>query len=250
MSNRLIWLLIILAFILLWLGYYFWVEKPYQEKQEIIKKTIKSTEGFSPLQKKITLTKIEAKKSESLLALNKEEIKELQNKEILKIKQNISKILKINNLEKINIQKISWDENVFLVKFDKKNYIFNKKRLNLKNLNLNIPILYAKKINSSIYFITQKWTFISKNNKIEFFSMFSDFVFQKWNYIWIIKNNDTYIKNNFNLEENEWNLIFLYNPKKSIKKILYRPNFEIKKILLENNNIILESENNEFVLDY
>jgi len=80
--------------------------------------------------------------------------------------------------------------------------------------------------------------------------MFSDFVFQEWNYIWIIKNTDDYIKNNFNLEKNDWNLIFLYNPKKSIKKVLYRPDFEIKKILLQNNKVIIESENNKFLLDY
>ena len=249
MSNRLMWLLIILVFILLWLGYYFWVEKPYQEKQEIIEKELKNS-NKKEIYKKITLTKIEEKESKSLLALNKEEKLKLQNSEILKIKQNIWNILKINNIDEIKIQKISWDENLFIVNYDKKNYIFDKKRLNLKNLNLNIPIIYAKKINYKIYLITTKWTFILNNNNLEYFSMFSDFVFQKWNYIWIIKNNDFYIKNNFNLEKNEWNLIFLYNPKKSIKKVLYRPNFEIKKILLQNNKVIVESENNKFLLDY
>ena len=249
MSNRLIWLLIILVFILLWLGYYFWVEKPYQEKQEIIKNEIEVL-NKKEIYKKVTLTKIEEKESESLLALNKEEKIELKNKEILKIKQNIWNILKINNIDEIKIQKISWDKNLFLINFDKKNYIFNKKRLNLKNTYLNIPIIYAKKINYKTYLITTKWTFILNNNNLEYFSMFSDFVFQEWNYIWIIKNTDDYIKNNFNLEKNDWNLIFLYNPKKSIKKVLYRPDFEIKKILLKNNKVIIESENNEFVLDY
>ena len=234
---------------LLWLGYYFWVEKPYQEKQEIIKNELQNS-NKKEIYKKITLTKIKEKESKGLLALNKEEKIELKNKEILKIKQNIWNILKINNLEKIKIQKISWDKNLFLINFDKKNYIFNKKRLNLKNTYLNIPIIYAKKINYKIYLITTKWTFILNNNNLEYFSMFSDFVFQEWNYIWIIKNTDDYIKNNFNLEKNDWNLIFLYNPKKSIKKVLYRPDFEIKKILLQNNKVIIESENNEFVLDY
>ena len=243
------WLLIILVFILLWLGYYFWVEKPYQEKQEIIKKELQNSDK-KEIYKKTTLTKIKEKESKSLLALTKEEKLKLQNSEILKIKQNIWNILQINNLEKIKVQKISWDEDLFIINYDKKNYIFDKKRLNLKNLNLNIPIIYAKKINYKIYLITTKWTFILNNNNLEYFSMFSDFVFQKWNYIWIIKNNDFYIKNNFNLEKNEWNLIFLYNPKKSIKKVLYRPNFEIKKILLQNNKVIVESENNKFLLDY
>jgi len=64
------------------------VEKPYQEKQEIIKNEIEVL-NKKEIYKKVTLTKIEEKESESLLALNKEEKIELKNKEILRIKQNI-----------------------------------------------------------------------------------------------------------------------------------------------------------------
>ncbi len=249
MTNRLIWLIIILIFILLWIWYYFLIEKE-EIKNKIISKN--NIEVKKETIKKTTLIKVEKKQdNNSLFALSDETKQELINKKNLKIKQNIWNILKINNLDKINIQKIIWDENLFLVNFDKINYIYNKKRLNLEKINLNIPIIYAKKINSIIHFITEKWTFLYKNDKIEYFPIFSDFIIKNWNYIWIIKNSDKSIKKNFNFQNISWDLIILYNPKKAIKQILYKPNFEIKKILLENNNIIIESNNWEkYILDY
>jgi capsular polysaccharide biosynthesis protein len=89
------------------------------------------------------------------------------------------------------------------------------------------------------------------NKKMEYFSMFSDFIINNWSYIWIIKNSHISKKTNFNFEEFQWDLIVLYNSKKAIKKVLYKPNFEIKKILLENNNIVIESESGEkYLLEY
>jgi len=64
------------------------VEKPYQEKQEIIKNEIEVL-NKKEIYKKITLTKIKEKESKGLLALTKKEKLKLENKEILKIKQNI-----------------------------------------------------------------------------------------------------------------------------------------------------------------
>jgi hypothetical protein len=64
------------------------VEKPYQEKQKIIENKIKIS-NKKELYKKVTLNKIEKIKSNSLLALNKEEEIKLENKKTLKLKQKI-----------------------------------------------------------------------------------------------------------------------------------------------------------------
>ena len=266
MTNRLIWLIIILIFLLLGIWYYFWVEKSFNKKQKNLENNKTSINNSNSLQKKITLNKIKKKKTtESLLSLSNEEKKELENKKILKIKQNIKKILKLNSIENIKISHFDWDKKLYLIEISKiflnnnkkiinkleNNYIYDIKTRNLVKLDLNIKINYTKKINNITYFITEKWTFISQNNKIEYFPLFSDFVINKWNYIWIIKNSDKIRKNNFNFKNIYWDLIVLYNPKKAIKKILYKPDFGIKKILLENNNIVIESNNDEkYILEY
>ena len=88
MSNRLIWLLIILAFILLWLGYYFWVEKnPINiKKQESIKV------NNNIISKKVSLIKIEQTKNrKSLLSLTEEEAKNIELKKIIKLKKEFKK---------------------------------------------------------------------------------------------------------------------------------------------------------------
>ena len=161
----------------------------------------------------------------------------------------------LSNTNNVKIQKIGWNNNLFLIKILKKdsikNYIYNAKIFNLEKLELNIKINYIKYIKNNLYIITEKWLFIRKNNKLEYFSIFTDFIIKDWDYIWIIKDSDKTIKNNFNFWNINWDLIILYNPKKAIKKILYKPNFEIKKILLENNNIIIVSEDGgRFLLNF
>ena len=251
MSNRLIWLLIILAFILLWLWYYFWVEKnPINiKKEENIKNQTKK------IIKKVSLKKIEqTKNKESLLSLTEEEAKNIDIKNNNKILEQSRKILKLNSVKNLKIQKIDWKQNLFLITLSEKkifNFIYNNRLLKLENLKLNIKINYIKYLNNNLYIITEKWLFIRKNKKLEYFPTFSDFIINNWEYIWIIKSSDENIKNNFNYSDLYWDLVILYNPKKSIKRVLYKPNFEIKKILLENKQVIIvNNEDEKFLLDY
>lgn len=258
MTNRLIWLLIILFFILLWLFYYYWVENSdkFIDKNSPIIPFNKGDKNNVKIKKSTLIPLKEKKDKNSVLSLSKEEQKDLENKIILKIQKKVSNILKNNNLKKNKILRILWNENLFLVKLlDKKsnniNYIYNNKKSNLEKIDLNIDIKYAKINNSKINLITKKWTFILKNNKLTYFPTFWDFIINNWEYIWIIKSEDKFIKNNFNYSEENWDLIVLYNPKKSIKRILYKPNFEIKNIYLEKNKIIVTDFNEKkYLLDY
>lgn len=258
MTNRLIWLLIILFFIVLWLFYYYWVEKNdniINKNSHIIPFNKKNKNNVKIKKSTLTLLK-EKEEKNSILSISKEEQKEIKNRIILKIQKKISNILKINNLDKINISKILWNQNLFLVRIlDKKskdiNYIYNNKKFNLEKIDLNINIIYAKINNSKINLITKKGTFILENNKLTYFPIFSDFIRNNWDYIWIIKSEDKEIKNNFNYSEQNWDLIILYNPKKSIKRILYKPDFRIKNIYLENKKIIItDSNEKKYLLDY
>ena len=251
MSNRLIWLLIILTFILLWLWYYFWVEK----NSINIKKEQNKIEKTKSIIKKASLTKIEqTKNKKSLLSLTEEETKNIEIRNNNKILEQSRIILRLNNIKNLEIQKIDWIQNLFLISLSGKNiknFIYNNRLLKLEDLKLNIKINYIKYLNNNLYIITENWLFIRKNKKLDYFPTFSDLVIKNWNYIWIIKNSDKSIKNNFNYSDLYWDLIILYNPKKSIKRILYKPNFEIKKILLENKQVIIINNNDEkFLLNY
>ncbi|MDQ7009398.1 MAG: hypothetical protein Q9M94_03855 [Candidatus Gracilibacteria bacterium] len=256
MSNRLIGLLIILFFIILGLFYYYGVENNKNNNINIKTKNIENIKKINIKKATLVLIKKEQKSNNSILSLTEEEKAELKNKNILKIKNKVSKILKINNLKYIQVSEIIGDENLFLINLIKNNsnisnYIYNNKISNLEKNNLNIEILYAKKINSKIHFITEKGTFILKNKKVEYFPTFSDFIINNYNYIGIIKSKDKSRKTNFNYSQYSGDLIVLYNPKKSIKRILYKPNFEIKNIYLENEKIIIiDEEEKKYLLEY
>lgn len=244
-NNRLLASLIVSIFLLFGTIYYYKIDKNPKynntKKQNNFSKVLNKNQKF----KKAKL--VETQNKNIIFDNNKQEI---EKNIIKKLNIKISKILKNKNLK---ITKINWTENLFLIESENKNYIFDNKISNLKKIDLNLKINYAKKINYKIFFITEKWPFIlDKNQNFSFFASFDDFVIDKnQNYIWIIKNNEIQKKKNFGFENTSWNLIILFSPQKSIKKLLYKANFEIKKILLENNQVILEDSLwKKYLLDY
>lgn len=267
MSNRLIWLLIILTFIFwgIWFIFYYW-KNISDEKIKIEKEKIKKVEEIKK-QNKVTLKEIKniSEKNnnqenikKSLFDENIENSKILKKRIDIKFQEYIEKILKIQKLNNFKIINIIWEKNNILISFSKDNsknkknlYFYNKKNKNIKKIDFSIPIIYAKNINNKLYFVTEKWIFSYINNEINFFSNFNDFVILNWEYIWIIKNSDISKKNNFNLWEKSWDLIILKNPKLNKKRLLYSTQFEIKKILLENKKvIIIDEKNKKYLLEF
>jgi hypothetical protein len=251
MSNRLIWLIIILSFTIV-IGVYFYLFQEWSKNKktnEIIQENVEEKILENKL-KKVELVELkEIKEIEIKKSIISEDIID-KNITILK---KISKYLNEKDLEDISIFEIYWEKNKFLIKHQNIQYIYNKKLANLEKIDFSIPIIYAKKsYNKNLAFITEKWTFTYSNKKeLEYFSMFSDFVYINWDYVWIIKNNDKTRKNNFNFQKEKWDLIISKNLKSNKKRLLYKSDFEIKKILLKNNKIIIiNSENKEFELDY
>lgn len=249
MSNRLIWSLIILTLLISGASFYY-----YWKTSNLDIKKIQSNDIEI---KKVILKKIKEpqinilQKNNSIFISDIEIKKELKQISEIKFKKNIARILKIDNFENIKIQEIYWEKNKILIKLSENKsksllYIYNKKTLHINNIDFSIPIIYAKKdINNNLYFVTAKWIFkYSLNSKLIYSPLFNDYIMLDWDYIWLIKNNDISKKINLNFQNEDWDLIILYNPKLNKKRLIIKTKIKIKKILFENNKVILNDEKN------
>jgi len=203
--------------------------------------------------------KLNSKEKIQALIAKKNKIKNILQKVDNKIKLDKTKNKKYLFLNKINLFKNSdfskitvletfWDKNIFLLKFQEKKYIYNKKSSNIDEIKLKIPVIYLKKSWSfEIDLVTEKWifTYSLNNKKLEYFSLFQDYINYKWNYIWVISTQDNTRKNNFWFNKENKNLIILYNKENFSKKIIYKTNSDIKKIINNNDEIIIYNSHNK-----
>lgn len=256
MSNRLIWLLIILSFII-W-GFFYWYfvyipNKVEDEKQMKItleneKKEVKLTKVDNIVIETKTLTP-EEKIEELKLTKSYYKIINLANNNFYFSKVDNSLDLKINNklvwnfdlvpTEKLDIQKIYTSGNDFYIVVWNKKYIYNLLTDIIFELDLNIDVVYIKRSDDIFIINTEKWSFTynKTNNKLEYFTFFEDFVYYNDSYIWIIKKGDDLRIKNLSLWNLDWNSIYLYNPKTKEKKSLYVSDLNLEKIYMENNEI-------------
>lgn len=145
----------------------------------------------------------------------------------------------------INVSKILWEKDLFLVEIWENKYIYSKNNWFIKHFETKLTITYSKFSDSDfVFFSEQKGAFIlakSKNN-LEYFPIFSDFIFYKSAYIWIISSSDEEKKSRFKLSWNK-NFVLYYNPKTQETKLIYDLDFLPKKIWQENKKIFLENWN-------
>ena len=172
-----------------------------------------------------------------------------------KIKNNqISKLQQIKNSlkdkiifqwKKINYKKIyNSSDFVYFIK-DEKIYFYDLETKNSFSIKLKPKVNYIKKIdNNKLAINTKVWTFVLNilNKKLDYFSLFWDFVFA-WNnsYIWIVNNLDKIRKKNFDFENISWNLILFYNKITKKKYIIKTFENKIEKIYFENNKLFVEN---------
>lgn len=256
MSNRLIWVLIILSFIIWWFFYWSFVYVPNKiEKEKQIelsleneKKEIKLTKVDDIIIETKTLTP-EEKIEELKLTKSFYKVINLENNNFYFSKVDNSLDLKINNKlvwnfdlvpdNKLEIQRIySSDNDFYLVVWNKK-YIYNSLSDIILELDLNIDVNYIKR-SDDIYIInTKKWSFIynKANSNLEYFIFFEDFVYYNDSYIWIIRKDDITRINNLSLGLLDKNSIFLYNPKTKEKKSLYMSDLDLEKIYMQAGEI-------------
>ncbi len=144
----------------------------------------------------------------------------------------------------INVQQVFWENSKILITYWEENFLYNSVTASLDKLSLSVPIRYIKTwIGNTLQFVTDKWTFIHKNKKFEYFSMFEDFVYKDEMYIWIVSSDDERRKKNLNFEKESWTLVILQNPETKEKRVLLKPDFEIQNILIIWEDIILTDIN-------
>ena len=273
MSNRILWILIILWFI--WTGYLYYnfsyiptkkakeirIELEKQKKDEA--KVIKRIELVK--QKQINVTKTKQEKIKEL----REDIKhyktfKLENNKKAYFTENNWKLDLYYDNKKIwvfdlvyskylLVELILGDNNDLFIEIWNKKYYYNNKLNQISKIDLNVDVLYVKEWNTNnIIFVTKKWSFIYNiyNNTLNYFSFFNDFVYFKEGYIWIIKSNDSVRIKNLWLWNINKTLIYYYNPDLKEKKVLYSSELSIDKIYIKNNRLYIETiDNNLYILE-
>lgn len=151
----------------------------------------------------------------------------------------------------LKISEIFSEKKLFLIEIWEKKYIYSKENWFLKDFETKLQISYWKISDWNFLFFSEgKWIFVlyKEKNELEYLSLFTDFIFYKNWYIWIISENDTEKKSRFWLS---WkNIVFYFEPKTWEKKIIYDLEFFPKKIWEENSKIFLENDKNEkFILE-
>lgn len=256
MSNRLIWILIILSFIIWWFFYWSFVYIPNKaEKEKQMQITLENE------RKEIKLTKLDDEIIEAKTLTPEEKIEELKlTKSYYKIinlsndnfyfsKKDNTLDLKINNKlvwnfdlvpeNKLDIQKIYSSENDFYLVVWNKKYIYNSLTDIIFELDLNIDVDYIKRSDDIFIINTDKWSFTynKTNNKLEYFTFFEDFVYYNYSYIWVVKKDDEVRIKNLSLWNIDWNSIYFYNPKTKEKKSLYVSDLDLEKIYMEGSEV-------------
>lgn len=131
-------------------------------------------------------------------------------------------------------------------------YIHNKNNSNIISIDFNPKIKYIKSIwNKNLVIVSDVWSYNFNLNtmKLEYFSIFSDYIKINDNYIWIINSQDSIRRKNFWFDNIEWNLIVFYDINTKKKYILESSDLEIPKIYLgalwtyiEWSNIYIEND--------
>lgn len=271
MSNRILWILIILFFIIWWYSYYKFSYIPRIQVEEQKKLEEANKIENEKLIKKVELVKIDKiDNKKTNLELINDIIENEKNYKTFKFNNWLKAYFKevdsgldlYYNYDKIWSFKLVFaqylradivsatDNDLYIeVWWDKYYYNFNTKELN--NIKLNIDVLYTKKLsNNELILVTSKWSFKYNifSSKIEYFSFFDDFVnFNDW-YIWIIKSNDNIRLNNLWINANNKNIILYYNPYTKEKKVLYSTSLDYDKFYMKDNKFYLERGEQEFYI--
>lgn len=266
MSNRLLWILIIIWFIWAWYLYY---NLSYLKDKNIALNN----------EKILNSQTTEIKKEPELIPVLVEKIELSNSQKIDELKEKTSsyKVIKVNDFSKaifienwnwlslsldwneiwnfdlvdsdlLRVESIYWtDSDLYLEIWDKKYYYRNSTK-NIYEIDLNINIIYVKNSsNDNLIIVTEKWsfTFNISSKKAEYFSFFNDFIYYNDWYIWLVKDSETRILKNIWINSSNKNSIIYYNPNTKEKKLVHWIDINIKYIFERYNKIYFIWENNE-----
>ena len=258
MSNRLLWILIILGFIWVWYLYYNLSYLPKKELiivQELERNVLEEIK--EPELVKQVLDKVELSNTQKI-----EDIKEkknnyrtfsLENNRKAYFTENNNSLdlyldtKKIWNFELVysqylRVEFIKGSESDLYIEVWSEKFYYNENYNEIVKIDLNIDIQYVKEwINSKIIFVTTKWSFIYSRitRELNYFSYFNDFVyFNDW-YIGLVKREDKRILNNLGIKLDKESIITYYNPNTKEKTNIYLSDVDIINIYEENNKVYI-----------
>lgn len=148
----------------------------------------------------------------------------------------------------IKVSEIFWLTKTFLIELKDKKIIYSLENDILKEFETKLDITYWKFSNwNFVFFSKDKWTFVlfKEKSDLEFFPIFSDFVFYKSWYIWIIWREDSERKSRFEIESSK-NIVLYFDPKTKEKKVIFELDFQPIKIFEKDEKIFLQTPNGEY----
>lgn len=145
------------------------------------------------------------------------------------------------------IKEVIWNPSYITIFIWKEKFLYNLKTKVIKNIDLAVDVEYVKSWINNLEFLfkTPVWIFVYtiKNNTIEYFIFFEDFVYYKNWYLWIIKKDEDIKLKNLWFEEEKQNLIIYYNPGTKEKNIIYKTDTDLKKIYFRWEKVYFEDAN-------
>ena len=266
MSNRLLWILILIGFVWVWYIYYHMSYKPAQQEKQ--RQLIIEQERQVQQEKEKQIDLVEQPVLEEVIDKQekieqlKEKMKsyayfELSNdsKAIFQENGNMLDLYidetKIGSFDKV------WNQNILVeyvpgsskdvfIQIAESKYIYNHQANSLQTIMLKIPVVYVKKgAERSYIIVTDKWSFIynQKTADIEYFSFFQDFIYKNDGYIWLVRNTDTRTLNNLWLDKNKNHYLVYYNPNTKERKIIFETQLSINSFYLDWEKLMIESSN-------
>lgn len=151
-------------------------------------------------------------------------------------------------LQNVEVFKVYDDESFVFISLWEEKYIYDFKDDSIEKIFFPQDINYIKKSGNFFHLINEKWTFLydSETKNIEYFYLFKDFIpFDEEHYLWVIFDDETEKKKNYNLENQEWNLIIKYNFKTKTIQVLQKIESNIQKITKEESKIYFYDEFDE-----
>lgn len=264
MTNRILWILILILVFWAWYLYYIFQYKPNKELENLQKQ---QETQLQETKKEITLQKVELKKQEDEIIDNKENIEEkkyyssfdlpnlwefyfIEENNKLNLFSKNEELLNFDIVDKdeLDIKEVIWNNNIFIKVWENK-YLYNLLTKENKKLEIKLDIEYVKTWQNDLEFLlkTPVWIFIYtyQNDEMNYFTFFEDFIYFKTWYIWIINSSEETKLKNLDLQDETKNLIIFYDPNTKEKNILYKTDLKLNKIFLEQNKVFFEDDSGD-----
>ena len=260
MSNRLLWILVLIVIFWVWYLYYSMIIIPAQQSR-----AIEAIEAQVFLDKKKNEPKLVRDEIKDIELTKEEKIKFIREKKssyktfkfsntlkafFIKSDDSLDLYLgseKIWNFDLVYTQYLRVEQilgtsmDLYIEVWEDKFYYNDSTKL-IHKIELNINVVYVKIwTNNRLIFVTDKGSFIYSifNKTLDFFSYFNDMLYINDWYVWLVNNDENRILNNLWFEANKSNYIIYYNSNTKEKKIIYKTKLIIEKIYIEEDSLYL-----------